>query len=84
MNGIAADLLQVLAYANVATTDRVIVCLAYPCSNATWESLKERDQLFHRASLSAGDRQVELLLTAFPMGVQMSAVAEQFAVEVSR
>lgn len=79
-----ADLLQVLAYANVATTRRVVVCLAYPCSNATWESLKERNQLFHRASLSAGVRQVELILTAFPMGIRMSVVAEQFAAEISR
>lgn len=79
-----ADLLQVLAYANVATTRRVVVCLAYPCSNATWESRMERNQLFHRASLSAGVRQVELILTAFPMGIRVPVVAEQFAAEISR
>jgi 5-methylcytosine-specific restriction endonuclease McrBC regulatory subunit McrC len=79
-----ADLLQVLAYANVATTPRVIVCLAYPCSELTWDSLRRRNALFYRASMGAGTRQIRLLLTAMPMGVPMSEVAEAFAREVSR
>jgi McrBC 5-methylcytosine restriction system component len=37
-----ADLLQVLAYGNLTTTPRILVCLAYPCSRDTWTSLKER------------------------------------------
>jgi hypothetical protein len=62
-----ADLLQVLAYANLAKTPRIQVCLAYPCATATWHAIRARGRLFHRASLAAGDRQVELLLTAVPM-----------------
>ena len=45
------DLLQVLAYANLATTARVICCLVYPCSLTTWESLKQRGLTFYQAEL---------------------------------
>ncbi len=78
-----ADLLQVLAYGNLTTTPRVTVCLAYPCSTATWASLRERGRLFHRASLSAGTRRIDLLLTAFPMGVPLAEVADEFAKEIA-
>jgi 5-methylcytosine-specific restriction endonuclease McrBC regulatory subunit McrC len=72
-----ADLLQILAYANIGTMDRVIVCLAYPCRHETWQSLKARGRLFHRASISAGKRQVVLLLTAIPMcGITAPVVNE--------
>ncbi len=67
-----ADLLQVLAYANVATTPHVVVCLAYPCARETWSSLRERGRLFHRAALGAGARRLDILLTAVPMGVAVS------------
>ncbi|MGD0117024.1 MAG: hypothetical protein ABSD30_03100 [Candidatus Binatus sp.] len=62
-----ADLLQVLAYANLSTKARTTVCLAYPCLEETWTSLRERKRLFHRASVGAGTRRVDLVLTAFPM-----------------
>ena len=62
-----ADLLQVLAYANLATTERIMVCLAYLCREGTWSSLQARGRLVHRASISALNRQVGLLLTAIPM-----------------
>jgi hypothetical protein len=78
------DLLQALAYANLATAKRIVTCLAYPCSNATWRSLGERNRLFHRASLRAGERVIELLLTAFPMGVPVEEVALPLAAELSR
>ncbi|HUA35588.1 MAG TPA: hypothetical protein VMA09_18405 [Candidatus Binataceae bacterium] len=65
------DLLQVLAYSTIARTRRVVVCLAYPCREDTWESLRETGRLFHRASVPAGDRQIELLLTAFPLSTRV-------------
>ena len=74
-----ADLLQVLAYANLTSAPRIVVCLAYPCSIETWASLQERGRLFHRASLRAGERRIELLLTAFPMGVAARTVARGLA-----
>src|SRR6266436_4338001 len=43
-----ADLLQALAYANLARTADVVCCLVYPCSQTTWESLAKRDRLFHQ------------------------------------
>ncbi len=46
-----ADLLQVLAYANLASSADVICCLVYPCSQGTWESLAQRGRLFHEAEL---------------------------------
>ena len=69
------DLLQVLAYANLARTPRVIVCLAYPCSPQNWHSLLERGRLTHRAELTAGTRSVHLWLTAVPMATHVERIA---------
>ncbi|MDP9236235.1 MAG: hypothetical protein M3P30_02365 [Chloroflexota bacterium] len=77
-----ADLLQVLAYGNLTTSPRILLCLAYPCSKDTWTSVKERGRLFHRASLRAGDRRIDLRLTAFPMGVPITEVADVVAKEI--
>lgn len=61
------DLLQVLAYANLADVSRVTACLMYPCHHSTWESLAERGRLAHKAELGAGSRTVELVLAAVSM-----------------
>lgn len=66
-----ADLLQVLAYANLSTKPRTTVCIVYPCLEETWKSLRERKELFHRASVGAGTRRVDLVLTAFPMSTRV-------------
>ena len=47
------DLLQVLAYANLSTKARTVVCLVYPCREETGESLRERSLIFNRASVAA-------------------------------
>lgn len=60
------DLLQVLAYANLAKTETVVACLTYPCSMSNWNLLRDRGRLFHRASLP-GQRNIHLWLTAVPM-----------------
>lgn len=73
------DLLQVLAYANLARTPKVIACLVYPCSPDSWNSLSERGRLLHRADLAAGDRSVSLWLTAFPMATAAERVAMPMA-----
>jgi hypothetical protein len=69
------DLLQVLAYANLARTPRVIACLAYPCSPTNWNSLRERGRLIHRAELTAGARAIHLWLTAIPMATDVERIA---------
>lgn len=69
------DLLQVLAYANLARTPRVIACLAYPCSPQSWISLRERGRLIHRAELTVGTRVVYLWLTAVPMATSIEPIA---------
>lgn len=79
-----ADLLQVLAYANLALTSTVIVCLVYPCSAENWTSLRERGRLIHRAELRAGPRLLHIWLTAVPMAKTAERVAEPFAAEVLR
>lgn len=73
------DLLQVFAYANLASTANVIVCLAYPCSPERWESLCERNRPFHKATLAVESRCVHLWLTAFPM----ATAAERIAIPLS-
>ena len=73
------DLLQVLAYGSLAATEKVVVCLAYPCSVDNWHSLRERGRLHHRAEIVVGRRRVDLLLTAMPMGLSGGVVAEPLA-----
>jgi hypothetical protein len=69
------DLQQVLAYANLARTSRVIACLAYPCRNENWQSLKDRGRVIHQAELSIGSRAVGLWLTALPMSAEVEDVS---------
>jgi McrBC 5-methylcytosine restriction system component len=65
------DLLQVIAYSSIARTRDVMVCLAYPCREETWTSLRERRLLFHRASVPAAGRHLDVLLTAFPLSTRL-------------
>jgi hypothetical protein len=74
-----ADLLQVLAYANLARTERVTVCLVYPCWSKTWDTLNARQRLFHQASVSSGARQIQVVLTAAPMAAATNLLAETLA-----
>lgn len=78
------DLLQVLAYANLARTSTVIVCLAYPCSAEKWNSLQERGRLIHRAELAVGSRAVHIWLTAVPMAAQVEQIAIQLGGELRK
>jgi hypothetical protein len=69
------DLLQVLAYANLARTQHVVACLTYPCSQSTWESLLSRGRLFHKADLRVHDKVLRVWLTAVPMNAAVDRVA---------
>ena len=71
-----ADLLQVLAYSTLFENKKVTSCLVYPCKKQTWESLRDRGRLHHRASLNAGKRNVNLVLTAIPMDAEISEVID--------
>lgn len=73
-----ADLLQVLAYANLAPTADVVCCLVYPCSQRTWDSLAARGRLFHQAELPNRNRRVQVWLTALPMGAPIGAISAPF------
>ena len=64
-------LLQVLAYSTVARKPKVLVCLAYPCNEERWLSLRARNLLIHRASLPLTERRVELVLVAFPLSTRV-------------
>ncbi|MFN7939359.1 MAG: hypothetical protein U0R19_38895 [Bryobacteraceae bacterium] len=70
-----ADLLQVLAYANLARRKTTVCCLIYPCSWLTWESLENRGRLLHRAELPYRGRNVHLWLTAVPMHTNPGRIA---------
>jgi hypothetical protein len=78
------DLLQVLAYANLARTPRVIACLMYPCSAKSWDSLVERGRLVHRAELTVGTRSLHLWLTAVPMVAPVERIATALVNELRR
>jgi len=80
-----ADLLQVLAYSTVAETPKVLVCLAYPCNEERWQSLRDRNLLVHRAALPSTGRQIELMLIAFPLSTRLMAPAVTLmAAEIGR
>jgi hypothetical protein len=78
------DLLQVLAYANLPRTPRVIACLTYPCSSESWKSLRERGRLIHHAELTVGTRAVHLWLTAIPMATDVERIASGLADELRK
>lgn len=70
-----ADLHQVLAYASLARTPKVVACLAYPCQMKSWLSLKERGRLIQKADLAAGNKSLQIWLTALPMSAATQEVA---------
>lgn len=61
------DLMQVLAYSSLFSTPSVVACIAYPCHEKTWASLKSRNLCYHKASVHSGTRSVNLILAALPM-----------------
>ena len=69
------DLLQVLAYANLAQSRTIISCLIYPCTFATWSHLKDSGKLFHKAEITVGERALHLWMTAAPMKSAIDEVA---------
>lgn len=73
------DLLQVLAYAATSDKPRVVACLVYPCRAETWESMKQRGRLYHRASIPAGTRRLDVVLTAIPFGSRARLLADDLA-----
>jgi len=77
-----SDLFQVLAYANLARTDRVIVCLAYPCTPNTWERMMHRNRVLHKAEINAGTRSIALWLTAVPMATAVDKICAPLLMEV--
>jgi hypothetical protein len=70
------DLLQVLAYSTLSGAKATAACLVYPCSPDTWVALKGRKQLSYRGSIYAGERKIELLLIAIPMGNRPEELVE--------
>lgn len=68
------DLLQVLAYANLAESRTIVSCLVYPCTPVTWKYLNDSGKLFHRAEVTVGTRALHLWLTAVPMKAAVNEV----------
>lgn len=76
------DLFQVLAYANLARTPRVIVCLAYPCTPETWGKMISRKRVIHKADIRSGTRNLTLWLTAMPMATAVAEVCPPILQEI--
>ncbi|MBZ5530044.1 MAG: hypothetical protein LAO20_01315 [Acidobacteriia bacterium] len=76
------DLLQVLAYANLAESRTIVSCLIYPCSVGTWTRLKGSGKLFHKAEITVGARILRLWMTAAPMTADVAGVAEPIIKEL--
>ncbi len=76
------DLMQILAYSNLSDKPHVISCLIYPCRKSTWESLKSRDRISHKAYVRSGKRQIELILTAIPMDADKNEVVKIIGKEI--
>lgn len=69
-----SDLLQVLAYANLAQSRKIISCLVYPCSPDQWTYLRDTNRLFHKAEITIGERELHLWMTAVPMRATLDEV----------
>jgi hypothetical protein len=78
------DLLQILAYANLAEAALTICCLVYPCSSATWESLCQRRRLFHKAVMLIRSRRILVWLTAVPMCAAADLIAGPLVDEIRK
>jgi 5-methylcytosine-specific restriction endonuclease McrBC regulatory subunit McrC len=78
------DLFQVMAYANLARTPRVIACLAYPCTPDTWASMLDRGRLIHKADVTTGSRSMSVWLTAVPMATEADKIAIPLTDELRR
>ena len=76
------DILQVLAYSSLKSSQRVVACLIYPCQYRTWESLKRRGRLYQHASLPASGRNLEIVLTAVPMNADIGAAVENIKLAI--
>lgn len=61
------DFHQVMAYASLFDTPRVIALLVYPMFLKTWEALAPRGQTVIRASFPSRSRQVEVGLIGVPL-----------------
>jgi hypothetical protein len=73
-----ADLLQVLAYANLADVPRVTTCLLYSCRLETWRSLRNRNRLVHTAELGDGRSSVTLALAAVSLETDLQEATKVF------
>lgn len=72
------DLLQILAYSTVTDRTNITSCLLYPCKQSTWESMLAGERLFHKASVYAGSRKINIILAAIPMKTDLSVSVEKF------
>ncbi len=61
------DVLQALAYSTLFDAPRIVACLVYPASVATWLGLVQRGRVAMRARVRSGARNVELALIAVPL-----------------
>lgn len=76
------DLLQVLAYANLAQSRTIVSCLIYPCTPATWTFLREAGKLVHKAEITVGERALHLWMTAAPMKAAVDEIARPIVDEL--
>lgn len=71
------DLHQILAYSTLFDKPVITACLVYPCRDSTWTSLSDRGRLCHRASIHAGSRRIDLMLTTFPFSRTAEEIAQK-------
>lgn len=71
------DLLQILAYSTLSDKKDITSCLIYPCKETTWDSMINRDRTFHKASVYAGNRKINLILAAIPMKTDFSLATDK-------
>ena len=76
------DLLQVLAYANLARNTTIIACLIYPCSKERWLSMRERHRHVHKAEITVASRALQIWVTAIPMATDLEEVAAELIGEI--
>lgn len=71
------DILQVLAYSTCFKSDKIKVCLVYPCTLAEYENLRDRGELHQKAFV--GERNVEVVRTLVPMSGDVDTPAHELS-----
>ncbi|MCB1158753.1 MAG: hypothetical protein H7A25_14245 [Leptospiraceae bacterium] len=70
------DLLQVLAYSSLQSSEELTCILIYPCEYAFYKSLKEKEEHYIKAEIYAEYRKIQIYLLAAPLSMGIGEISK--------